>query len=134
MKIWRKFKSKLNLIIIEFIRKDLLNLILNYANVRDKLIEPELLEIIHDSFLIGGKEKTINHLFEEMGELQTAICQNNRGRNTNKDVTTEMADVLLLITKSELIYGSCGNDIIFKITRLQERLKKAKEKIELDKK
>ena len=64
-------------------------------------------------------------LFEEMAELQNAVCKQMRGRVTNIDIAEEVADVEIMLEQMKLIF-SIENDVeewkCCKIRRLAKRL------------
>ena len=63
-------------------------------------------------------------LFEEMAELQNAICKLNRGRGTAGDVCEEIADVMIMCLQMAQIYGPklVEGWAEYKIARLKARL------------
>lgn len=65
-------------------------------------------------------------LFEELGELVTAIAQENRGRVSKKDIITELADVSIMCEQMALFFGydEYEKEKEFKLDRLKKRLEK----------
>ena len=65
-------------------------------------------------------------LFEELGELVTAIAQENRGRVSKKDIITELADVSIMCEQMALFlgYDDYEKEKEFKLDRLKKRLEK----------
>lgn len=63
-------------------------------------------------------------LFEEMAELQNAICKVRRNRATADDVCEEIADVIIMCNQMALIYGKEKVDVQIqhKLLRLAKRL------------
>lgn len=73
-----------------------------------------------------GKEAQINMVYEEAGELITAISQFIRGRVDINDVIDEIVDIKLMIEQFCFMYNIKKEDKIKrereKLTRLQKRL------------
>lgn len=64
-------------------------------------------------------------LFEEMAELQNAMCKEARGRVADSsEVITEIADVMIMCRQMALHYGrqEVETEVQRKIDRLQQRL------------
>lgn len=59
-----------------------------------KMNDKEFDEIIQLAIQTYGKEAQTRMLFEEMAELQNALCKLSRGRGTVSDVCEEIADVM----------------------------------------
>lgn len=70
-----------------------------------KISEKEFDEVIKLAIKTYGKEAQTQMLFEEMSELQNAICKLNRGRGCNSDVCEEIADVMIMCLQMAQIYG-----------------------------
>lgn len=90
-----------------------------------KLSEKEFEETIRLAIKTYGKEAQTQMLFEEMAELQNAICKLNRGRGTVGDVCEEIADVMIMCLQMSYIYGSKRVEqwANRKMLRLKDRLK-----------
>lgn len=73
-----------------------------------------------------GATAQITMVYEELGELATALARYERGRATDEDVITELADVTIMCEQMGLLFGNekYEEEINRKITRLQERLNK----------
>lgn len=89
-----------------------------------KMSEKEFDETISLAIKTYGKEAQTQMLFEEMAELQNAICKLNRGRGSNRDVCEEIADVMIMCLQMAQIYGL---ELVegwaeYKIARLKDRL------------
>ena len=71
-----------------------------------------------------GIEAQQKQVIEECSELITAILQRQRGKCTDADVVTEIADVSIMCEQMKLIYGAHRVDaeIQRKLHRLKERL------------
>ena len=72
-----------------------------------------------------GKDAQTQMLFEEMSELQNALCKYARGRDTADHVCEEIADVMIMCMQMAQIFGNkevekWANQ---KMLRLSERLK-----------
>lgn len=90
-----------------------------------QLSDSEFDAIITDAIETFGKESQTAMLFEEMAELQQAICKHARGRDTIDHVCEEIADVVIMCIQMAKIYGNnmvtnIGNE---KMLRLQQRLR-----------
>ncbi|WP_290456948.1 hypothetical protein [Muribaculum intestinale] len=53
-----------------------------------------------------GKEAQTQMLFEEMAELQNALCKLARNRGTADQVCEEIADVMIMCLQMAHIYGT----------------------------
>lgn len=75
-----------------------------------------------------GKDAQTLMLFEEMAELQDAICKHLRGRDKTYHVCEEIADVMIMCLQMTQIYGvKCVEKWVdFKMNRLNEHLKGGK--------
>lgn len=71
-----------------------------------------------------GIEAQQKQVIEECSELITAILHRQRGKCTDADVVTEIADVSIMCEQMKLIYGAARVDaeIRRKMERLKERL------------
>lgn len=86
--------------------------------------EKEFDNIIRLAVDTFGKEAQTLMLFEEMAELQDAICKLSRGRGTVGDVCEEIADVMIMCFQMAHIYGNKAVEQMaeFKMRRLKERI------------
>ena len=71
-----------------------------------------------------GTESQIKMLFEEMAELQNAICKYSRKRNNIYDVATEIADVQIMTEQMSILFGKelVDSEKERKFERLKNRL------------
>lgn len=71
-----------------------------------------------------GAESQIMMLFEEMAELQNAICKYSRKRNNIYDVATEIADVQIMAEQMSIHFGKelVNSEKERKFERLKKRL------------
>lgn len=90
-----------------------------------KMSEKEFDETIKLAVKTFGKEHRTQMLFEEMAELQNALCKLSRGRATEDDVCEEIADVMIMCLQMAQIYGIKRVEqwADFKMNRLKELLK-----------
>ena len=90
-----------------------------------KMTDIEFDEIIQLAIQTYGKEVQTLMLFEEMAELQDALCKLARGRGTVGDVCEEIADVMIMCFQMAQIYGPKQVEQManYKMNRLKERLK-----------
>ena len=86
----------------------------------------EKLNIYRTALDKWGINAQINMVFEELGELSTALARHKRGRASNKDVITELADVTIMCEQMALLlgYDDYEKEIENKLKRLTERLNK----------
>ena len=77
-----------------------------------------------------GVEAQLDMAVEECSELINAICKLRRGRNTNEDVITEIADVAIMAEQLTIIFGSdkVEAEKRRKLLRLEERINKHNKK------
>ena len=71
-----------------------------------------------------GAESQTMMLFEEMAELQNAICKYSRKRNNINDVATEIADVQIMAEQMSILFGKeiVDSEKKRKFERLKNRL------------
>lgn len=95
-----------------------------YGNNSAILSDKEFDQIIRLAVETFGTESQTQMLFEEMAELQEALCKLARGRDTRAHVCEEIADVLIMCLQMAQIYGpkAVENWINIKINRLKNRL------------
>lgn len=80
-----------------------------------------------------GTYAQIDHAIEEMSELTKALIKERRAVGTaNYDaslrdhIREEMADVYIMLNQLSLIFGDCSDWEVFKLERLETRLKEVK--------
>lgn len=73
-----------------------------------------------------GTNAQFTMVYEELGELATALARYERGRTTDEDVITELADVTIMCEQMALLFGQekYEKEIENKLNRLTERLNK----------
>ena len=83
-------------------------------------------ETLQKAILQYGYTAQTTMAVEEMAELLNALAKERRGRATQKDIVTEIADVTIMMWQLALMYGeqSVEMEIERKIERLKERLEK----------
>lgn len=71
-----------------------------------------------------GYQHQVLMLFEEMAELQNALCKLSRGRASASDVVTEIADVMIMCRQMALYFdpGAVEREIQRKTDRLYDRI------------
>lgn len=76
-----------------------------------------------------GVDAQINIAIEECAELIVALEHWKRGRNTEADVITEVADVQIVCEQLGYIFGCFDVTVeeAHKLERLEERIKKSNE-------
>ena len=81
-------------------------------------------EVYYQALNKWGVESQIKMLFEEMAELQNAICKYFRKRNNMYDVATEIADVQIMVEQMSILFGKelVNSEKERKFERLKKRL------------
>lgn len=93
------------------------------SNSLPKMSDNDFDEIIKLAISTYGKEAQIMMLFEEMSELQNAICKLSRGRGTVEDVCEEIADVMIMFSNGSNLRRTRVEQLaIFKMRRFADRL------------
>ena len=84
-------------------------------------------EVYYQALNKWGVESQIKMLFEEMAELQNAICKYSRKRNNMYDVATEIADVQIMAEQMSILFGKelVNSEKERKFERLKKRLSSA---------
>ena len=77
-----------------------------------------------------GQMPQINMVYEETGELSTALARFLRGRADSYDVITEVVDVWIMMEQMAVLFGKekFEEEKERKLQRLKERLDKAENK------
>lgn len=81
-------------------------------------------ETLQKAILKYGWTSQITMAVEEMAELLNALAKERRGRATQNDIVTEIADVTIMMWQLTIMYGeqAVETEIERKIKRLQERI------------
>ena len=90
--------------------------------MRERIVPKELCRLALDTY--GADAQTLM-LFEEMAELQNALCKLERGRGHVSAVAEEIADVQIMLEQMTILHGcasSVDNARAFKLIRLRKRL------------
>lgn len=89
-----------------------------------EMSEKEFEETISLAIKTYGKEAQTQMLFEEMAELQNAMCKLARGRGTVDHVCEEIADLMIMCRQMAQIFGPNLVDTWtdYKLARLKYRL------------
>lgn len=87
-------------------------------------------QILCNAIEAFGVESQLDMAVEECSELINAICKLRRGRNTNEDVITEIADVAIMMEQLSIIFGrnKVEAEKMKKLLRLEERINKHNKK------
>lgn len=82
------------------------------------------IELYHEAFLKWGKEKQVNMIYEEIGELLTALSRFKRGRANHSDIMTELADVSIMIEQiaAFINYEDFEKEKDYKLNRLKDKI------------
>lgn len=83
-------------------------------------------ELYRKALKIYGFEPQKNMVYEECGELMTALARLSRGRCNPQEVITELVDVHIMIEQMAEIFGAdeFNAEKDKKLARLKERLEK----------
>ena len=86
--------------------------------------ESERLKIYKTALVKYEEDAQINMVYEELGELMTALSRFKRGRATRDDVLTELADVSIMVEQIGMLicYDDFKKEKDKKLIRLKERL------------
>lgn len=95
----------------------------------------EKIKLYHNAINTWGSLAQTNMLYEECGELISALAKLDRGRVSETDVLTELADVSIMVEQVAIMIGDLDLSLFEKekerkINRLKERLEKYKERLE----
>lgn len=84
------------------------------------------LEIYNTAAEKWGWEAQREMIYEECGELITAVARHKRGRATKEDIITELADVSIMVEQlAQLLgYEDYEKEKDRKLERLKDRLNK----------
>lgn len=97
----------------------------NYQQEEVKMDDINVMKSAIDNY--GPRLQTVVAI-EELSELQKELTKFLRGGGNKKNLTEEMADVLIMVTQLQLIYHVGDEDIRevmdYKLKRLEERIKK----------
>lgn len=78
-----------------------------------------------------GAEKQTMMMFEEMAELQKALCKNLRGQDNRENVAEELADVKIMMAQMMMLHNCADlvdEYVAIKLDRLNKRLEALNEK------
>jgi NTP pyrophosphatase (non-canonical NTP hydrolase) len=83
----------------------------------------EKLKLYQKAIDTWGIEAQRNMAFEELGELNTALARDRRGRATKEEILTELADVTIMCEQLALIlgYDDYEKEIDNKLVRLRDK-------------
>lgn len=75
-----------------------------HRNHRSNAPAPER-DVFEHALATWGVEKQVDKAVEELGKLVVALMQNRKGRATDEDVITEIADVGIVLAQLERVWG-----------------------------
>lgn len=81
-------------------------------------------EILNQAIEAYGYDLQTNQLFEEIAELQQAICKARRGFDNKTNLIEELADVYIVLEQLKIMEGISNFDIQGMIDYKMKRLKK----------
>lgn len=81
------------------------------------------LELYKKAIDLWGIEAQRNMVFEEIGELNTVLARDRRGRATKEDIYSELADVTIMCEQMAYILGYEGYEKMMedKLIRLRDK-------------
>lgn len=85
--------------------------------------------ICRDALATYGAVRQMKKLFEEIGELQEALCKCTDGRDTVHHLAEEIADVRIMLQQMCILHDCedlADEIMIEKLLRLEDRVKKAR--------
>lgn len=86
-------------------------------------------EIYRAALETFGAEAQAKMLFEEIGELMSAICKHARGRDKVAHIAEEIADVHIMLDQMAVLFN-CEDEVErqkrYKLRRLEQRIEEAK--------
>lgn len=90
------------------------------------MIQQERIELYYKAIGKFGEDAQKMMLIEECGELLNALAKRVRGRASDDDVITELADVAIMVEQMAVLFGysKFESEKERKLERLKERLKK----------
>ena len=65
----------------------------------------ERLKLYERAIMIWGSNAQTDMVFEELGELNTVLARDRRGRATAEDILTELADVTIMCEQLATVIG-----------------------------
>ena len=82
----------------------------------------ERLKLYERAINIWGVEAQRNMAFEELGELNTILARDRRGRATKEEILTELADVTIMCEQMAVIlgYDNYEKELDRKLVRLRD--------------
>lgn len=90
-------------------------------------------KILEDALAVWGARDEVDVAIEEMSELIKALIKERRNGaamgNTKYEreiIREEMADVYIMLNQLSLIFGDCSDWEVYKLERLEARLKEVK--------
>lgn len=91
------------------------------------MLDEKYIKIINKIINKYGKEAQVLQTIEEMSELTKELLKNiNRNKDNEKEITLEIADVLIMIMQLVEIYNIDGDKILgameYKLLRQDERM------------
>lgn len=98
------------------------------ARCKDCKMNPVEKYIFEKALAYYGPEAQIKMLYEEMAELQLAVCKNGRGADNLDNIAEELADVGIMLDQMRLLFDveERSRDIrVEKVARLAERMDNA---------
>ena len=82
----------------------------------------ERLKLYNKAIRIWGVGAQKNMIYEEIGELLTALARDDRGRSTKEDLLTELADVTIMCEQIAYVlgYDDYEKELDRKLVRLRD--------------
>lgn len=88
------------------------------------MMETRIEQICRDAIRTFGEDSQKRKAIEEMAELTDALLKNDDGRKSERDVVSEIADVLICASQLGIIFGmdEVTEMVEFKLARLSKTL------------
>ena len=83
----------------------------------------ERIDLYKEAIAKWGEEAQRNMAFEELGELNTILARDRRGRATKEEILTELADVTIMCEQMAVILGfeDYEKELDNKLIRLRDK-------------
>lgn len=88
------------------------------------MTQQERIDLYEKAIGAWGVPNQVMMVMEESGEMLNALAKFNRGRSTEDEIVTELADVWILMEQMAVVFGwdKFQQQKEYKLQRLQERI------------
>ena len=89
------------------------------------MTQDERIDLYKKAIDAWGVPNQVMMVMEESGEMLNALAKFNRGRSTEDEIVTELADVWILMEQMAVVFGwdKFQQQKEYKLQRLSERIK-----------